>query len=403
MSPRVEVKQTGKFKRYIITGAAVGAIIGAVYWIINFLLGGSFTANFGYILIFMIIFVTGGIVLGALFAIPKFGKFLKILIVIAIFILLLLGVYSTAKSGALKNAFRTIPDLPFMRWWKEGIVCCINNEDCCTWNTMWKKPKVESSKEIIEVSVKFPSRNLYPVSEQLEVLVQLEVKNNILDELTIEPVCYLDDKEIKTKLGSGSHGTGYIFYKQEESKIVSFYCIEKDISEGRTRSELKVVLKRKAISNTNLEFLIANEEREGWGQATSVMQNYAPYDLALVIPETQPLIPGEHDLLINFGQNDEDIIISKLDIMKVYTDSELLSIECKNFYPLLNEVIIEDLSREILQEYNYYEDSDMDKFEFECKLIVNDAPDEPTKTFIGAQATYEVESFYDTFVDIIKK
>ena len=93
MSPRVEVKQTGKFKRYIITGAAVGAIIGAVYWIINFLLGGSFTANFGYILIFMIIFVTGGIVLGALFAIPKFGKFLKILIVIAIFILLLLGVY----------------------------------------------------------------------------------------------------------------------------------------------------------------------------------------------------------------------------------------------------------------------------------------------------------------------
>ena len=66
-------------------------------------------------------------------------------------------------------------------------------------------------------------------------------------------------------------------------------------------------------------------------------------------------------------------------------------------------MMIENYDREMLKNFTFLSGLDLDKYEFKCKLIVEEAPSSNQKTLLNAQAIYEVESSYYKMFTLYKK
>jgi len=201
--------------------------------------------------------------------------------------------YGLAVIGDKLSCFNFMNDEKFRECWMPG-----------GWET-------ETQEEIIAIDVQFKTLDLSYDGKEKEVRAEVQVNNKVGEgtKFTIDPKCYIDNKQVDTESFGTKEGDMLVFYERDIMQKATIVCkVPADFLKDKNRIKAKIELTRPVIHSIQWpaytiekESLEKNENLpaeifEGEGK----MIGYAgiPYEFGIGVEESVPLTEGKHSLYI---------------------------------------------------------------------------------------------------------
>ncbi|MFH1823311.1 MAG: hypothetical protein ABH817_01170 [archaeon] len=342
------------------------------------------------------------------------GSWSAILAGIAIVGLLIL-IFQIPADSALINT-----GLPFGQYMKtamdpvKNVISIIGNEigkygycmvadSRCPFLVSWEEPVVERAEEKLNMVVQFSDKKIK--DDYASVLVSLTVTNPELDDLEINPRCWIGTGSSKQELivermGKYSKGDYFEFGPSEEARHTTFRCsgpVENAVGKMNYNEKLTLKLERKVSVDAVWPIYLGSEPH--FGLIKTIMPFIAPYTIALGSSSDMPFEEGEeYDFQIALKRYNEDTKLEKLEYLRMLFPDDVF-VDCPSFdISGTSELSITSVVRDELMEIaTDYEEVD-DRFIFSCLMYISSAPRRAVQSPIDVHTAYIVSTEYTTFI-----
>ncbi len=278
---------------------------------------------------------------------------------------------------------------------------CFYADARCPFFVQWDEPQTTNAEELLNIDVQFSDQKI--LENEINLLVELNVKNPELTELKIKPKCYLGktkEEELEIgNLGKYTIGEEFSFPLSSYEMHTSFRCLG-DLPPTTNpvyTGKVLVDLERPVSLKGNWPIYIGSEPN--MGRAKTIMSFNAPYSIALFSYNDMPFEEGQYyDFSLTIKRLDEDSKLKMIrEIRLQFPDS--INAECNHFEATGQVLELYNIDAELLKNISYYLKEE-DKYTFPCRLYVKSAPQEATLAPINIEASYDVVSEYTT--DVLK-
>lgn len=378
-------------------GAAVGLIAVLLFGLIG---KGTFAIIAGLLLGAFIGAIIG---LGFSFLPAGAGKTFSITLVIVGLILGASITYGYATTGVMPTILGEAgPKIAY------GLAVAGNQVSCfipgtanfmkCLMPDAWGSETVE---EPIAISVQFKTADLTYTGKDEEVRAEISVTNKPGEgeKFTIEPKCFIDNKEVKTESTGTKEGDKLAFYERDVVQSATVKCkVPANMLKDKNNVHARIELTRPVKNFVEWSFYtIQKSSLDKGGLPAEIFQSEGktvssigmPYEFGIGVEESVPLTEGKHDLYIKLKKKVGFTEISELKeikYLKVKGKGDTASLtSCEGFKSEMDYLILEDVSEEKIKEQNMQEGKI-----FYCEIDVS-PQDVQRKVAFSAEVNYAVE------------
>jgi len=393
-----------------VMGAVIGLIIAillSIFPIVRF----GFPALYGslmFFIIFTIVGFAGFFVVGFLYFIVPIPEQLKMTIVWGIAGMalgVLLWVIFIAQTGPVGSymSFAYAPVREKINSFFDSLSkfeACFYASPKCPFFIQWDEPTRENPLELFNADLQFSETQV--VSNNINVLASLTVKNPELAQIELIPTCYLGssphvkDEQIDIKnLGKYSIGNKFVFPLTADELHTSFRCSRElsDFTKNVYIGYVIVELKRPVILKASWPIYIGTEPN--MGRTKTIMSFNAPYSVALTADSDMPFEEGKtYDFAVVIKRIDENTNMTFLKELRIEFPDSILA-ECENFEVDGQDLVLSNIDMSVLKNITQYTAND-ERYSIACSMQIKDAPQRAVLTPIKIDASYDVVTQYET-------